>query len=165
MPRGQISFVGILLLYGAVSCGLRLYNWTFMHLFSIPGSAMMDLTVPKGTMLPLSSVNVAFDQELIGPALFSGLVLAGQRKVRHETVEDLWCGMCVKVEIQMKRTMEGTSLIEMAVLFFQSVKLPQSSVTTEECFVEMAKLVSEELGCADPSFAQAPDAMEEWVRV
>ncbi|KAF3781519.1 hypothetical protein EJ110_NYTH36740 [Nymphaea thermarum] len=43
-------------------------------------------------------------------------------------------------EIQMEHTMEGTSLVEVAVPFFQSVTLPQSAVTTEECFVEMAKL-------------------------
>ncbi|XP_031479127.1 probable UDP-arabinopyranose mutase 5 [Nymphaea colorata] len=149
------------------------------------------VTVPKGTMLTLSGVNVAFDWELIGPALFSGLILAGEGKVRHETVEDLWCGMCVKVvcdhlgygiksgmpylqrggdgeteqEIQMERTMVGTSLLEVVVPFFQSVRLPQFAVTAEECFVEMAKLVREELGRADPSFARAADAMEEWVRV
>ncbi|KAF3781530.1 hypothetical protein EJ110_NYTH36767 [Nymphaea thermarum] len=54
----------------------------------------------------------------------------------------------------MERTMEGTSLLEVAVLFFQSVTLPQSRVTAEECFVEMAKLVREELGRADPSFLE-----------
>ncbi|KAF3781523.1 hypothetical protein EJ110_NYTH36747 [Nymphaea thermarum] len=120
------------------------------------------VTVPKGTMLLLGSVNVVFDRELIGPALFSGLVLARQRK--SGTYKRRGDGETAQ-EIQMKCTMEGTSLIKMTVLFFQSVMLPQSAVTTEECFVEMAKLVSEELGPADPSFARGPDVMEEWVRV
>ncbi|XP_031481279.1 probable UDP-arabinopyranose mutase 5 [Nymphaea colorata] len=180
----------------AVSCGLWLNIPDFDASILKSGKRndrLVDavLTVPKGTMLPLSGVNVAFDRELIGPALFSGLILAGEGKVRHETVEDLWCGMCVKVvcdhlgygiksgmpyvqrggdgeteqEIQMERTMEGTSLLEVAVPFFQTMRLPQSAVTAEECIVEMAKLVREELGRADPSFARAADAMEEWVRL
>uniref|UniRef100_A0A5K1B695 Uncharacterized protein n=1 Tax=Nymphaea colorata TaxID=210225 RepID=A0A5K1B695_9MAGN len=69
-------------------------------------------------------------------------------------------------EIQMERTMEGTSLLEVGVLFFQSVTLPQSAVTAEERFEDMAKLVREELGRTDPSFARTADAKEEclWVQ-
>ncbi|CAN6447514.1 unnamed protein product [Victoria cruziana] len=180
----------------AVSCGLWLnipdFDASVLKSGKL-GDRLVDavVTVPRGTMLPLSGVNVAFDRELIGPALFSGLVLGGEGKVRHETVEDLWCGLCMKVlcdhlgygiksgvpyvqrggnggigqQIHMERTMEGTSLLEVAVPFFQSMALPQSAVTAEECFVEIAKLVREELGRADPSFARAADAMEEWVRV
>ncbi|KAF3781529.1 hypothetical protein EJ110_NYTH36764 [Nymphaea thermarum] len=118
MPRVRISFMGILSLYGVVSCGLCLN--------------ILDL-----------------DPSILKSERYI------QRSGDGETEQ----------EIQMERTMEGTSILEVAVLFFQSVMFHQSAVTTEECIVEMEKLVREDVGCAEPSFTRAADAMEEWVRV
>jgi len=36
------------------------------------------ITVPKGVLYPLCSMNVAFDRELIGPAFMQGLMGVGQ---------------------------------------------------------------------------------------
>ncbi|XP_031480302.1 probable UDP-arabinopyranose mutase 5 [Nymphaea colorata] len=148
------------------------------------------ITVPKGTMFALSGVNVAFNRELIGPALFSGLVLAGEGKVRHKTMEDIWCGMCVKTvcdhlgygvksgapyvqrcvdgateQESPECTMVAANLLEVAVPFFQSIRLPRTAISTEACMLEIVKLVREKLGHADSSFARAADSMEEWVGV
>ncbi|CAN6447527.1 unnamed protein product [Victoria cruziana] len=148
------------------------------------------ITIPKGTMFALSGVNVALNRELIGPVLFSGLILAGEGKVRHNTIEDIWCGMCIKTVCDhlgygvksgapyVQRCVDGgieqesldyttvaANLLEVAVSFFQSIKLPRTAITAEECMLEIAKLVREKLRHADSSFVRAADAMGEWVRV
>jgi reversibly glycosylated polypeptide/UDP-arabinopyranose mutase len=56
-------------------------------------------------------------------------------------------------------------IMEEVVPFFQSVRLPQSATTAEDCVAEMAKAVKEQLGKVDPMFSQAAAAMEEWVKL
>lgn len=146
------------------------------------------LTVPLQTMMPVSGINIAFDRELVGPAMISGLRLAGEGKLRWETMEDIWCGLCVKVVCDhlgygvksglpyvrreesgsgalesMKKEWEGVKLMEEVVPFFQSVKLSKTSVTAEQCAVEIAGMVRDKLGKVDGVFGKAADAMEEWV--
>ncbi|CAL5192770.1 unnamed protein product [Lathyrus oleraceus] len=180
----------------ALSCGL----WLNLADLDAPTQALKPtqrnsryvdavLTVPVRAMLPVSGINIAFNREAIGPALVPALVLAGEGKLRWETVEDIWCGLCVKAICDhlslgvksglpyvwrtergnaidsLKKEWEGVKLMEDVVPFFQSVKLPQSAVTAEDCMVEMAKSVKEQLGKADPMFSHAADAMEEWVKL
>ncbi|KAF1884120.1 hypothetical protein Lal_00046407 [Lupinus albus] len=147
------------------------------------------LTVPLKTMLPVSGINIAFNREAVGPALVPALRLAGEGKLRWETVEDIWCGMCVKVICDhlglgvksglpyvwrtergnaiesLKKEWKGVKLMEDIFPFFQSVSLPKSATTAEDCVVEMAKTVKEQLGKVDPMFSQAAEAMEEWVKL
>ncbi|ONK72560.1 uncharacterized protein A4U43_C04F20690 [Asparagus officinalis] len=149
------------------------------------------LTVPLQTMMPASGINLGFNRELIGPALIPGFRLAGEGKVRWETMEDIWCGMCAKIVCDhlklgvksglpyvhrgieggdnamesLKKEWEGVKLMEEIVPFFQSVRLPRTAVTAEDCVVEMAKMVKEKLGVVNPVFGRAADAMEEWVRL
>lgn len=178
----------------ALSCGL----WLNLADYDAPTQALKPgqrnsryvdavLTVPVGALTPVSGVNIAFDRELVGPALFPALRLAGEGNVRWETVEDIWCGMCVKVICDhlglgvksglpyvwrnergnaiesLKKEWEGVKLMEEVVPFFQSVRLPRSVVTAENCVVEMAKIVKEELGKSHPVFAHAAEAMEAWI--
>ena len=42
------------------------------------------VTVPKGVLYPLCSMNVAFDRELIGPAFMQGLMGTGQPWARYD---------------------------------------------------------------------------------
>ena len=56
-------------------------------------------------------------------------------------------------------------LMEKSVPFFESLKLPESAVTVEDCVVELAKAVKEQLGSGDPAFTQAADAMVNWVQL
>ncbi|OVA01666.1 Reversibly glycosylated polypeptide family [Macleaya cordata] len=180
----------------ALSCGL----WLNLADYDAPTQALKPelrnsryvdavLTVPSRTMMPMSGINVAFDREVVGPAFFPGLRLAGEGKLRWETMEDIWCGMCAKVVCDhlglgvktglpyvwrkeggeaiesLKKEWEGVKLMEEVVPFFQSVRLPRSAVTSEDCVLEIAGMVKEQLGPLSPTFARAADAMVEWVRL
>ena len=52
------------------------------------------LTIPKGTLFPMCGMNLAFDRELIGPAMYFGLMGEGQPWGRYD---DMWAGWCMKV--------------------------------------------------------------------
>ena len=52
------------------------------------------ITVPKGALFPMCGMNLAFDRELIGPAMYFGLMGDGQPIRRYD---DMWAGWCVKV--------------------------------------------------------------------
>lgn len=52
------------------------------------------LTIPKGTLFPMCGMNLAFDRQLIGPAMYFGLMGDGQPIGRYD---DMWAGWCVKV--------------------------------------------------------------------
>ncbi|KAG2693918.1 hypothetical protein I3760_08G117700 [Carya illinoinensis] len=180
----------------ALSCGL----WLNLADYDAPTQALKPeqrntryvdavLTVPARAMMPVSGINIAFNRELVGPALIPALKLAGEGKLRWETVEDIWSGMCVKVICDhlglgvksglpyvwrnergnaidsLKKEWEGMKLMEEVVPFFQSVRLPQSAIKAEDCVVEMAKTVKEQLGQSDPMFARAAEAMVEWVKL
>lgn len=180
----------------ALSCGL----WLNLADYDAPTQALKPelrnsryvdavLTVPVRAMLPLSGINIAFDRELVGPALIPALKLAGEGKFRWETMEDIWSGMCVKVISDhmglgvksglpyvwrnergnaiesLKKEWEGVKLMEEVVPFFQAVRLPRSAVTAEDCVVELAKIVKEQLGQSYPMFVRAAEAMVEWVKV
>ena len=52
------------------------------------------MTIPKGTLFPMCGMNLAFDRELIGPAMYFGLMGDGQPIGRYD---DMWAGWCTKV--------------------------------------------------------------------
>ncbi|KAE9617722.1 putative UDP-arabinopyranose mutase [Lupinus albus] len=180
----------------ALSCGL----WLNLADLDAPTQALKPeqrnlryvdavLTVPLRTMMPVSGVNIAFNRAVVGPTLFPVLRLAGEGKLRWETVEDIWSGMCAKVICNhlglgvktglpyvwrtergnatesLKKEWEGVKLMEEIVPFFQSISLPQSATTSEDCVIEMAKQVKEQLGKVDPMFSSAAEAMVEWVKL
>ncbi|KAL5703175.1 UDP-arabinopyranose mutase [Ranunculus cassubicifolius] len=180
----------------ALSCGL----WMNLADLDAPTQALKPemrnaryvdavLTVPVRTLMPLSGINVAFDREVIGAALFPGLRLVGEGKLRWETVEDVFSGMCAKVVCDhlglgvksglpyvwrnesgnavesLKKEWEGVKLMEEVVPFFESVRLARSAVTAEDCVIEIAKMVKEQLGGFDGVFARAADAMVKWVEL
>ena len=51
-------------------------------------------TIPKGTLYPMCGMNLAFNRELIGPAMYFGLFGEGQPIQRYD---DMWAGWCSKV--------------------------------------------------------------------
>ncbi|KAK4282982.1 hypothetical protein QN277_014288 [Acacia crassicarpa] len=180
----------------ALSCGL----WLNQADFDAPTQALKPgvrnlryvdavMTVPVRTMIPVSGINIAFNREVVGPALVPALKLADEGKLRWETIEDIWSGMCVKVICDhlglgvktglpyvyrtqrgsaiesLKKEWQGVKLMEDIVPFFQSLRLPQSASTAEACVAEMAKTVKEKLGQVDPLFLRAAQAMEDWVKL
>ncbi|CAM8897202.1 unnamed protein product [Rhodiola kirilowii] len=180
----------------ALSCGL----WLNLADYDAPTQALKPelrnsryvdavLTVPARTMMPVSGINIAFDREIVGPALLPGLRLAAEGKVRWETMEDIWCGMCVKVICDhlsagvksglpyvwrkergdpvesLRKEWEGVKLMEDVVPFFQSLRLPETAITAEDCISEIAASVKTQLGSINPFFTRAAETMLEWVKL
>ncbi|EEF50063.1 probable UDP-arabinopyranose mutase 5 isoform X1 [Ricinus communis] len=180
----------------ALSCGL----WLNLADFDAPTQALKPaernsryvdavLTVPARAMMPISGINIAFDREVVGPCVLPALRLAGEGKLRWETMEDIWNGMCVKVICDhlglgvktglpyvwrkdrgnaiesLKKEWEGVKLMEEVVPFFQSIRLPQTAATAEDCVAELATSVKQKLGPLDPVFSRASEAMLEWVKL
>ena len=52
------------------------------------------MTIPKGTLFPMCGMNLAFNKDLIGPAMYFGLMGDGQPIGRYD---DMWAGWCTKV--------------------------------------------------------------------
>lgn len=183
-----------------VPCGLSCGLWLNLADLDAPTQALKPelrnsryvdavLTVPTGAMMPVSGINVAFDREMVGPAMFPALRLAGEGKLRWETMEDIWAGLCVKTVCDhlglgvktglpyvsrsergsavesLRKEWEGVKLMEEAVPFFQTTRLSKTAVTAEDCVVEIAGEVKERLGKVDPIFARAAEAMLDWVRL
>lgn len=180
----------------ALSCGL----WLNLADFDAPTQALKPeqrntryvnavLTVPKKVLMPLSGINIAFNRQLLGPAIFPGLKLSEEGKLRWETVEDIWSGMCTKVicdhlgygvksglpyvwrtergdaVTSLKKEWEGMKLMEEVVPFIQNMTFSSAAVTAEDCFNEIAAAAKEKLGPSNAIFSQAADAMSEWVKV
>ncbi|CAK9175451.1 unnamed protein product [Ilex paraguariensis] len=180
----------------ALSCGL----WLNLADYDAPTQALKPgqrnsryvdavLTVPAKVMMPVSGINIGFDREMVGPALLPALRLAREGNLRWETVEDIWCGMCLKVVCDhlrlgvksglpyvwrkergdaiesLQKEWEGVKLMEEVVPFFQSVRLSRAAVTAEDCVVEIAEAVKQRLGPLDPVFARAAQAMVDWVKL
>ncbi|WCJ26757.1 UDP-arabinopyranose mutase 1 [Euphorbia peplus] len=180
----------------ALSCGL----WLNLADYDAPTQALKPsernsrfvdavITVPARTLMPISGINIAFDREVVGPALLPALKLAGEGKLRWETMEDIWSGMCVKVTCDhlqlgvktglpyvwrkdrgnaiesLKKEWEGVKLMEEVLPFFQSLSLSPSSTKAEDCVAEIAVQVKEKLGSLDAVFDRAADAMLMWVKV
>ncbi|KAK4403818.1 putative UDP-arabinopyranose mutase 5 [Sesamum angolense] len=187
-------------LRSGVECGLSCGLWLNLADYDAPTQALKPsarnsryvdavLTVPARAMLPLSGINIAFNNELIGPALLPAFRLAKEGKFRWETVEDIWTGMCAKVVCDhlrlgvksglpyvwrqergsavesLKKEWEGVQLMEEVVPFFQSVRLSEAAVTAEDCVAEIAASVTEQLGRANPMFARAAEIMVEWIKL
>ncbi|KAK1400569.1 UDP-arabinopyranose mutase [Heracleum sosnowskyi] len=180
----------------ALSCGL----WLNLADYDAPTQALKPdqrnsryvdavLTVPLRAMMPVSGINIGFNREVMGPALLPALKLEQEGKVRWETVEDLWSGMCVKVVsdhmgmgvktglpyvwrnergdaiASLKKEWEGVKLMEDIVPFFQSLRFSESAVTAEECMIELAAAVKESLGPSNAVFERAAEAMVEWIKL
>ncbi|CDY27964.1 BnaC05g43660D [Brassica napus] len=104
------------------------------------------MTIPKGTLFPMCGMNLAYDRELIGPAMYFGLMGDGQPIGRYD---DMWAGWCVKVIcdhmgwgvktglpyiwhskasnpfVNLRKEYNGIFWLEEAIPFFQSVTLPK----------------------------------------
>eukprot|EP00798_Chlamydomonas_sp_ICE-L_P016340 gene16340-22535_t len=143
------------------------------------------MTVPKGTLLPMCGMNLAFDRDLIGPAMYFGLMGEGQPIGRYD---DMWAGWCVKVIcdhlgyglktglpyvwhskasnpfVNLKKEYKGIFWQEEIIPFFQSMTLSKESNTTEACYLEMSEKVRKGLGHIDPYFSKLADGMVAWIQ-
>ncbi|XP_035549976.1 probable UDP-arabinopyranose mutase 2 isoform X1 [Juglans regia] len=142
------------------------------------------LTIPKGTLFPMCGMNLAFNRELIGPAMYFGLMGDGQPIGRYD---DMWAGWCMKVIcdhlgfgvktglpyiwhskasnpfVNLKKEYKGIYWQEELIPFFQSVILPKDCTTVQKCYVEISKQVKAKLGKVDEYFNKLADAMVTWI--
>jgi reversibly glycosylated polypeptide/UDP-arabinopyranose mutase len=142
------------------------------------------LTVPKGVLYPMSSINLAFDREAIGASMYSCLSILEQPAV------EMWSGWCAKVisdhlghghktglpyiwksekpMVQLVSKIQEDSKVilwqEEMVPFFSQLKLSPQNNTAELAYIEIANKVKEELGPKEKYFSQISDAMICWVR-
>jgi reversibly glycosylated polypeptide/UDP-arabinopyranose mutase len=142
------------------------------------------MTIPKGTLFPMCGMNLAFDRNLIGPAMYFGLMGEGQPIGRYD---DMWAGWCVKVIcdhlglgvktglpyiwhskasnpfVNLRKEYKGIFWQEEIIPFFQSMVLSKDCTTVEECYIEMADKVRKGLGHIDPYFSKLADGMVAWI--
>ncbi|XVE91643.1 hypothetical protein REPUB_Repub01dG0027600 [Reevesia pubescens] len=143
------------------------------------------MTIPKETLFPMCGMNLAFDRELIGPAMYFGLMGDGQPIGRYD---DMWAGWCMKVIcdhlglgvktglpyiwhskasnpfFNLKKEYNGIFWQEKAIPFFQSVALPKDCTTVQQCYIALADQVKTKLGEVDPYFIKLADAMVTWIQ-
>ncbi|XP_041998317.1 UDP-arabinopyranose mutase 2-like [Salvia splendens] len=142
-------------------------------------------TIPKGNLFPMCGMNLAFDRELIGAAMYFGLMGDGQPIGSYG---DLWAGWCTKVIadhfclgvktglpyimhsragnpfVNMKKEYRGMFWQEEIVPFFHSVVFPRECTTVQKCYIELSKMVKEKLVHLDPPYFQnLADAMVTWI--
>ncbi|KAL1566486.1 UDP-arabinopyranose mutase 1 [Salvia divinorum] len=141
-------------------------------------------TIPMGNLFPMCGMNLAFDRELIGAAMYFGLMCVGQPIGGYG---DLWAGWCTKVIadhfrfgvktglpyiwhrkasspfVNMKKEYVGLYWQEEVIPFFQSVEFPRECTTVQKCYIELSKMVRERLAHLDPYFQTLADAMVTWI--
>ncbi|CAL0321708.1 unnamed protein product [Lupinus luteus] len=142
------------------------------------------LTIPKGTLFPMCGMNLAFDRDLIGPAMYFGLMGDGQPIGRYD---DMWAGWCCKVIcdhlglgiktglpyifhskasnpfVNLRKEYKGIFWQEDIIPFFQNLTLPKEANTVQECYINLSKQVKEKLSKLDPYFDKLADAMVTWI--
>ena len=142
------------------------------------------MTVPKGSLFPMCGMNLTFNREVIGPAMYFGLMGHGQPLGRYD---DMWAGWCTKVICDhlslgvktglpyiwhskasdpftnLKKEYKGIFWQEEIIPFFQSVTLSDDCQTVCDCYLELAQKVRDELSDLDPYFTKLADAMVTWI--
>ncbi|KAF2282967.1 hypothetical protein GH714_043286 [Hevea brasiliensis] len=142
------------------------------------------MTIPKSTLFPMCGMNLGFNRELIGPAMYFGLMGDGQPIGRYD---DMWAGWCTKVIcdhlgfgvktglpyiyhskasnpfVNLKKEYKGIYWQEELIPFFQSAVLPKDCNTVQKCYIELSKQVRAKLGKVDEYFIKLADAMVTWI--
>ncbi|KAJ7525911.1 hypothetical protein O6H91_09G111100 [Diphasiastrum complanatum] len=143
------------------------------------------VTIPRGSLFPMSAINLAFDRRIVGPAMFYGLLRLASG--RSESFDDIWAGLCCKVICDhigygvksgkpyvwqttstnafdsLKKEYKAINWLEEIIPFFQSIRLPRTLSRVEDCYLEIAKLVKRKLNSIDPVFEKISSSMEAWI--
>lgn len=141
-------------------------------------------TVPRGVQYSMCGMNLAFDRQLVGPAMYFGLMGAGQPWGRYD---DLWAGWCSKVicdhlgfgvktgrpyivhrkasnwRRNLEREANGIRWSADLYAFFKSVALDDRHTTVNECYRALADQVEYRLGGLDAYFVRLAEAMRVWL--
>ncbi|KAE8664796.1 UDP-arabinopyranose mutase 1 [Hibiscus syriacus] len=142
-----------------------------------------DSNDSKGTLFPMCGMNLAFDRELIGPAMYFGLMGDGQPIGRYD---DMWADWCTKVIcdhlglgvktglpyiyhskasnpfVNLRKEYKGIFWQE-EIPFFQQAVLPKDCTSVQMFYIELAKQVKAKLSKVDPYFEKLAEAMVTWI--
>jgi len=140
-------------------------------------------TVPRGVQYSMCGMNLAFDRHLIGPAMYFGLMGAGQPWGRYD---DLWAGWCSKVicdhlgfgvksgrpyvvhqkasdwRANLEREANGIRWANELFDFFEDVSFDDRHRSVRACYLELADRVEARLGLLDGYFVELAGAMRTW---
>jgi reversibly glycosylated polypeptide/UDP-arabinopyranose mutase len=141
-------------------------------------------TVPDGTFYPMCGMNLAFNRELIGPAMYFGLMGEGYPWGRYD---DMWAGWCSKAIIDhlgygvksgkpysrhekashwksnFKKEREGILWQEEIIPFFENLKFTDDQDTVIACYLELADMVEDNLvRLNEDYFTELAEAMRVW---
>jgi len=143
-------------------------------------------TVPRGAQYSMCGMNMAFDRELIGPAMYFGLMGDGQPWGRYD---DLWAGWCSKAicdhlgfgvktgrpyivhhkasnwRNNLEREAMGVRWASALHEFFDSVRFDGRHDTVTACYLELAAQVEERLASLDAYFVRLAEAMRVWTEL
>ncbi|CAL0317344.1 unnamed protein product [Lupinus luteus] len=107
------------------------------------------------------SLREAFDRDLIGPAMYFGLMGDGQPIGRYD---DMWAGCKASNPfVNLRKEYKGIFWQEDIIPFFQTLTLPKEATTVQKCYIELSKQVKEKLSKIDPYFDKLADAMVTWI--
>lgn len=144
------------------------------------------VTIPNKTLYSMCGMNVAFDRELIGSAMYFGLMGEGYPIGRYD---DMWAGWCSKIicdhlgygvktgkpyiwhdkasdwKNNFKKEYNGILWQEQLIPFFQNFKFSESSTNAGECYLEIATKVEKDLSNIDNYFEKVGNAMRTWTKV
>ena len=144
--------------------------------------ADITVTIPNRVLYPLCSMNVAFNRELLGPALMQGLMGVGQPWGRYDDMFSGWASKVVADHLglgtksgapyifhnkasnpftNLAKEYMGLEWQEEVIRFFDSVRL--TSLTAEDSYIELANLVESNLAHLSPYFSRLAEAMRLWV--
>ena len=75
----------------------------------------------------------------------------------------IWHSKASNPFVNLKKEYKGIYWQEDIIPFFQSIVLSKESMTVQQCYIELSKLVREKLGPIDPYFLKLADAMVTWI--
>ena len=146
----------------------------------------VTLTIPRGVLYPMCSMNVAFNKTLIGPAFMQGLMGDGQPWARYD---DMFCGWASKVVgdhigagtksgapyirhnkafnpfTDLKKEYMGLFWQDGIIQFFQNITLSGCNKDAASAYMELADLVGAGLSHLNPYFSRLGKAMKLWVTI
>jgi reversibly glycosylated polypeptide/UDP-arabinopyranose mutase len=144
----------------------------------------MTLTVPRGVLYPMCSMNVAFDRELIGPAFMQGLMGEGMPWGRYDDMFAGWASKVVADHLgygvksgqpyirHIKASNPFTNLMkeykglfwqEELVRFFSQVRLTGDDAAS--AYTDLSFQLERRFGETHPYFSRLAEAMRVWVRL
>lgn len=144
------------------------------------------ITIPSKSLYPMCGMNLAFNRELIGAAMYFGLMGEGQPWGRYD---DMWAGWCSKVicdhlgygvktgkpyiwhdkasdpQKNLEKEKNGLIWQEKIIPFFQNVEFSENARDVESCYLELADKVEKELSSLDTYFIKLAKAMRIWIKI